>query len=90
MTPRKRLEFARAFGSMGSLGDTIHLLAIGRSKGKTMRTVLANTSYKHISVQEAAKAIDSKTQYDPIKPGESNQNTVRGIAMTPKYQKTFD
>ena len=31
-----------------------------------------------------------KDTHNPSKPGESNQNTVLGIAMIPRYQKTFD
>jgi hypothetical protein len=68
---------------------TIHLLATGRSKG-SMRTVLANTRAKHISVQEGAKAIASKTHTTPANQGNRIKNTVLGIAMTPRYQKRFD
>ena len=68
---------------------TIHLLATGRSKG-SMRTVLANTRARHISVQEGAKAIGSKTHTIPKNLGNRIKNTVLGIAMTQKYQKTFD
>ena len=67
---------------------TIHLLAIGRSKG-SMPTVLVNTRVKHISVQGEARAIVSKTHTIPRNPGNRIKNTAHGIAMTPKYQKTF-
>jgi hypothetical protein len=68
---------------------TIHLLAIGWSKG-SMRTGLANTRAKHISAEGGAKAIVSKTHTIQLNPRNRNINTALGIAMTPKYQKTFD
>ena len=55
-----------------------------------MRTVMANTRAKHISVQVEAKVIASKTHTIPKNLGNRIKNTVLGIAMTPKYQKTFD
>ena len=55
-----------------------------------MRTVTANTRGKHISVQGGTKAIVSKTHTTLANQGNRIKNTVLGIAMTPRYQKTFD
>ena len=55
-----------------------------------MHTVMANTRVKHISVQGGVRAIVSKTHTTPTNLGNQIKNTVHGIAMTPKYQKTFD
>ena len=44
---------------------------------------------KHISAQGGAKAIVSKTHTIPSNPRNRIKNIALGIAMTPKYQKTF-
>ena len=85
--PEKAAEFARALGlSVGGhhpfVGDWLVKGLYAYRSGKYKGQAYFGTG--------GAKAIVSKTHTIPSNLRNRIKNTVLGIAMTPKYQKTFD
>ena len=85
--PEKAADFARALGLMVGghhpfVGDWqvkgLYAYRYGKYKGQAYFGT------------GGARAIVSKTLTIPTNLGNRIKNTVHGIAMTPKYQKTFD